>query len=156
MLEMILPEIICPYCKKPFKPRRVNQKYCCEECRDNNYKATRKEYYKENREKIRQQQKQYRERKRMEKIEEMLNDTNDPKYICKLKTRTIRLYDPIKNYHYNGLYDLWTITTLHGDTYFIYGKNIRELTIKEITQKNNEILIVKYKNGKIKYMEEWR
>ena len=154
MLNMILPEIECPYCKKPFKPRRINQKYCSEECRENNYKEHRKEYYQQNKQRIRLQQKKYKERKKMEKLEELLQYDTYPKYICKLKTKTIKLYDPIKNYHYNGSYDLWTIITLQGDTYFIYGKNIRELTIKEINSKNEESLMVKYRKGKIIYMEE--
>lgn len=149
MLDMILPEITCPYCKKLFKPRRINQKYCSVECRENSYKETRKEYYNKNKEKIKQQQKKYREKRKMKKLEELFNQNTYPKFLCKMKTKTIKLNDPIKNYHYNESYDLWTITTLQGDTYFIYGENIRELKIYEITHNNQEKLVVKCKKGKI-------
>ena len=147
-IETLLQPITCPHCKKPFRPRRVNQKYCSETCRKENYRKHQKEYYQQNKNKIKQQQKRYREKKKMEKMEEMMKLQQSTNLLCKLNTNTIKLYDPIKNYHYNGLYKLWTITTITKDTYFIYTKNIKKMFIKQITD-NNEKTLVKVKNGKI-------
>lgn len=146
MIHKILPKQVCPTCGETFQPKQVNQKYCSVFCREKHYENSRKEYYQKNKVRIRKQQKKYNERKKVELLK-MMKEAPLPLYLCKLTTDMIRFTSPVKNYNYNETYDLWTITSFKGDTYFIYSKNIKNLEMVMYDEDERKMAVGECKKG---------
>lgn len=79
-------------------------------------------------------------------------------YVHYCSETLIKFHSPIKSYHYNDQYYLWTIVLNNDDTLFLYDKNIYKMSIiKEKEGMSDYDVVGLAVNGKMKiYVEMGR